>query len=242
MARSLHRLANPGRFRRFAGRLLPWAAGLSALAFVIGLWLALVESPIDYQQKDSVRIMYVHVPAAWMALSTYAVMALASAGALIWRHPLAELAAKASAAPGACFTLLALVTGSLWGLPTWGTWWVWDARLTSVLVLLFFYIGYMALWRAFDDPRRAGRAAALLALVGAVNLPIVKFSVDWWSTLHQPASISRIGAPTIDPAMLRPLLVMYAAFLFFWVAVLLIRMRAELDERRLAVLAAQRSM
>ncbi len=242
MARSLHRFANPGRFRRFAGRVLPWTAGVSALAFIVGLWLALVDSPIDYQQKDSVRIMYVHVPAAWMALSTYAVMALASAGALVWRHPLAELAAKASAAPGACFTLIALVTGSLWGLPTWGTWWVWDARLTSVLVLLFLYIGYMALWRAFDDPRRAGRAAALLALVGAVNLPIIKFSVDWWNTLHQPASISRIGAPAIDPAMLRPLLAMYAAFLFFWVTVLLIRIRAELDERRLAALAAQRSV
>ena len=229
MARSLHRLANPGRFRRISGRVLPWAAGISALAFIAGLWLALVDSPIDYQQKDSVRIMYVHVPAAWMALSTYAVMALASAGALIWRHPLAELTAKASAAPGAGFTLIALVTGSLWGLPTWGTWWVWDARLTSVLVLLFLYVGYMAIWRAFDDPRRAGRAAAVLALVGAVNLPIVKFSVDWWSTLHQPASVSRFGAPAIDPAMLRPLLVMYAAFSFFWIAVLLLRIRAELD-------------
>ena len=240
MARSLHRLANPGRFRRFAARALPWTTGVSALAFTAGLWLALAGSPIDYQQKDSVRIMYVHVPAAWMALSTYAVMALASAGALVWRHPLAELAAKASAAPGACFTLIALVTGSLWGLPTWGTWWVWDARLTSVLVLLFLYIGYMALWRAFDDPRRAGRAAAVLALVGAVNLPIVKFSVDWWHTLHQPASVSRFGAPAIDPAMLRPLLVMYAAFLFFWLTVLLLRIRAELDERRLAALAFQR--
>ena len=242
MARSLHRFANPGRFRRLAGRVLPWAAGISAVAFISGLWLALVASPIDYQQKDSVRIMYVHVPAAWMALSTYAVMALASAGALIWRHPLAELAAKASAAPGAGFTLIALVTGSLWGLPTWGTWWVWDARLTSVLVLLFLYVGYMALWRAFDDPRRAGRAAAVLALVGAINLPIIKFSVDWWSTLHQPASVSRFGTPAIDPAMLRPLLVMYAAFFFFWIAVLLIRIRAELDERRLAVLALQRSV
>ena len=241
MARSLHRLANPGRFRRFAGRVLPWTAGLSAAAFTAGLWLALVDSPIDYQQKDSVRIMYVHVPAAWMALSTYAVMALASAGALIWRHPLAEISAKASAAPGACFTVVALVTGSLCGLPTWGTWWVWDARLTSVLVLLFLYIGYMALWRAFDDPRRAGRAAAVLAVVGAVNLPIIKFSVDWWHTLHQPASVSRFGAPALDPAMLRPLLVMYAAFLFFWATVLLLRIRAELDERRLQALALQRS-
>ena len=148
---------------------------------------------------------------------------------------------RASAAPGACFTLIALVTGSLWGLPTWGTWWVWDARLTSVLVLLFLYIGYMALWRAFDDPRRAGRAAAVLALVGAVNLPIVKFSVDWWHTLHQPASVSRFGAPALDPAMLRPLLAMYAAFLFFWATVLLLRIRAELDERRLQALALQRS-
>ncbi len=240
LAPSLHRLANPARFRRLARRILPWTAGVAAAAFAVGLWLALAASPIDYQQKDAVRIMYVHVPSAWMALTAYAAMALASAAALVWRHPLAEIAAKATAAPGAGFTLLALATGALWGLPSWGTWWVWDARLTSVLVLLFLYVGYMALWRAFDDPRRAGRAAAVLALVGAVNLPIVKFSVDWWNTLHQPASVSRLGAPAIDPAMLRPLLAMYLAFMALWIALVLLRMRAELAERRLAALALQR--
>lgn len=240
MAGSLHRFANPARFGRIARRVLPWAAAVAVVAFGVGLHLSLVGSPIDYQQKDTVRIMYVHVPSAWMALSTYVLMALASAAGLIWRHPLAHVAAKASAPLGAGFTALALVTGSLWGLPTWGTWWVWDARLTSVLVLLFLYLGYMAVWGAFDDRGRAERVAAILALVGSVNLPVVKFSVDWWATLHQPASVSRLGAPAIHPDMLRPLLVMYVGFLAFFVVVLLVRMRAELAERRLAALEARR--
>ena len=240
MARNPHRFANPARFGRLARRILPWAAAVAAVAFGVGLHLSLIDSPIDYQQKDTVRIMYVHVPSAWMALSTYALMALASAVGLIWRHPLAHVAAKASAPLGAGFTALALVTGSLWGLPTWGTWWVWDARLTSVLVLLFLYLGHMAVWGAFDDRNRAERVAAILALAGSVNLPIVKFSVDWWATLHQPASVSRLGAPAIHPDMLLPLLVMYAGFLAFFVAVLLIRMRAELAERRFAALRARR--
>jgi heme exporter protein C len=176
----LHFLANPARFRRFSQRVLP------GLGFATVLMLA-VASPPDYQQGESVRIMYVHVPASWMALFCYTSMAAASAVGLIWRHPVAEMAAKATAPIGACFTFLALLTGSLWGKPMWGTWWVWDARLTSVLILFFLYLGYMALESAFDDPARGTRAASILALVGFVNVPIIKFSVDWWNTLHQPA-------------------------------------------------------
>lgn len=229
----MHRFANPNRFLRLAAAILPWSAGATMLLFAAGLPYALLLSPPDYQQSETVRIMYIHVPAAWMAMGVYAFLALASAVALIWRHPLADLAAKAAAPIGACFTFIALVTGSLWGQPTWGTWWVWDARLTSVLILLFLYIGYMALWSAFDDATRSARAAAILALVGLINLPIIKFSVDWWNTLHQPASISRIGAPTIHPSMLTPLLLMAGAYLAFFVTVLLLRIRGELAARRL---------
>ena len=229
----MHRFANPNRFLRLAAAILPWSAGATVLLFAAGLPYALLLSPPDYQQSETVRIMYIHVPAAWMAMGVYAFLALASAVALIWRHPLADLAAKAAAPIGASFTFIALVTGSLWGQPTWGTWWVWDARLTSVLILLFLYIGYMALWSAFDDATRSARAAAILALVGLINLPIIKFSVDWWNTLHQPASISRIGAPTIHPSMLTPLLLMAGAYLAFFVTVLLLRIRGELAARRL---------
>jgi heme exporter protein C len=176
------------------------------------------------------------VPAAWMALFVYAAMALASAVGLIWRHPLADLAAREAAPIGAGFTVICLVTGSLWGQPMWGTWWVWDARLTSVLVLFFLYLGYLALVHAFDDPTRGTRAGAVLALVGVVNLPIIKFSVDWWNTLHQPASVARLGGPTIDPSMLWPLLVMAVAFKLFFVTVLLIRLRSAVIERKIRAL------
>jgi heme exporter protein C len=229
----MHRFANPTRFLRIAAAVLPWSAVLCVALFASGLLYALVLSPPDYQQKETVRIMYVHVPAAWMAMATYAFMAGASATGLIWKHPLADLAAKAAAPIGAAFTAIALVTGSLWGQPTWGTWWVWDARLTSVLILLFLYLGYMALWNAIEDHARAAKAAAVLALVGIVNLPIIKFSVDWWSTLHQPASIMRMGGPAIHPSMLTPLLLMAAAYAAFFVTVFLLRLRAELALRKL---------
>jgi heme exporter protein C len=221
-------LANPGRFMRFSGQILPWAALATLGLTAVGLYLALVASPPDYQQGESVRIMYVHVPAAWMALFCYANMAGAAAVGLIWRHPVAELAARATAPIGACFTLLALLTGSLWGKPMWGTWWVWDARLTSVLVLFFLYLGYMALNSAFDDPGRGARASAILALVGLVNLPVIKYSVDWWNTLHQPASVVRLDGPAIHPSMLAPLLVMAAAFTAYYLWVLLLRIRSEI--------------
>jgi heme exporter protein C len=219
----------------------PVAVAILVLSLALGLALGLAVAPPDYQQGDSARIMYVHVPAAWMALFVYTAMALMSAVALIWRHPLAEIAARASAPIGACFTLVALATGMLWGKPMWGAYWVWDARLTSVLVLFFLYLGYIALANAFDAAERGGRAASILALVGFVNVPIIKFSVEWWNTLHQPASVLKLGGPAIDPSMLWPLLTMALAFKAFYAAVLIMRMRAALAERRLRALALARA-
>jgi len=227
-----HRFANPARFSRIAARVLPWSTTATIILFVVGLYFALFASPADYQQGDTVRIMYVHVPSAWIAMGCYTFIALMSAIALIWKHPLADIAARAAAPLGAGFTLIVLITGSLWGKPTWGTWWVWDARLTSVLVLFFLYLGHIALTNAFDNPQRGARAAAVLALVGFVNIPIIKFSVDWWNTLHQPASVTRLDAPAIDPAMLTPLLLMALAFLLYFITMLLVRMRSDLNAAR----------
>jgi heme exporter protein C len=235
----LNRLANPNRFMRWSEKVVPWCAVATALLIGVGTWLALFVAPPDYQQGEAVRIMYVHVPAAWMASFVYAIMAGASAVALIWRHPLADIAAQAAAPLGAGFTLLCLVSGSLWGEPMWGTWWVWDARLTSVLVLFFLYLGYIALVNAFDEPVRGARAGAILALVGVVNLPIIKFSVDWWNTLHQPASVFRLGAPTIAPSMLWPLLIMALGFTVFFVTLWLIRMRSALMAAKVRALRLQ---
>jgi heme exporter protein C len=226
--------ANPTRFLRLASRLIPWAAGATAVLMALGLYLALIRAPQDYQQGETVRIMFVHVPAAWMALMVYSFMALAHGTAIVFRHPLADLAAKAAAPAGSCFTFLALATGSLWGRPMWGTWWQWgDARLTSMFVLLLLYLGYLAVWQAVSDPIRAGRIAAIVAIVGFINVPIVKFSVDWWSTLHQPASVFRMGGPTIHPSMLVPLGVMAAAYAMFFLALWLAAMKAEIIERRI---------
>ena len=198
-----------------------------------GLYLGLFVSPVDYQQGETVRIMYVHVPSAWMAMFVYSSISIASAMALIWKHPLADLIGKASAPVGAGFTLICLGTGSLWGKPMWGTWWVWDARLTSVLILFFLYLGYIALNNAFDNPVRGAKASAVLALVGAVNLPIIKFSVDWWNTLHQPASVTRLDAPAIHSSMLWPLLLMALGFTLFYVSILILRVRSEMAAARI---------
>jgi heme exporter protein C len=229
----MHRYANPLRYQRIADAVLPWAGGAAVLLMLLGLYLALFVAPPDYQQGEAYRIMFVHVPAAWMALAVYAMMAVASVVGLVWRHPMAEVAARAAAPIGACFTAIALFTGSVWGKPMWGTFWVWDARLTSVLILFFLYLGYIALHDAFDEPQRGARAASILCLVGSVNLPIIKFSVDWWNTLHQPSSILRLDGPAIHPTMLWPLLVMFLAFLCYFVAVHILRTRAELAERRI---------
>ncbi|HJN26263.1 MAG TPA: heme ABC transporter permease [Rhodospirillales bacterium] len=232
----LHRFANPTRFLRIAAVVQPWMAWATVVLAGAGLYLGLFASPGDYQQGESVRMMYVHVPAAWMAQFCYAGMAIAAAVGMIWKHPLADVAAKATAPVGACFTFLALFTGSLWGKPMWGTYWVWDARLTSMLVLLFLYLGYIALVNAFDDPARGTKASSVLVLVGAVNVPIIKFSVDWWSTLHQPASIIKMDGPSIDGSMLWPLLLMALAYKTYYVWVLLVRIRAEIVANKIRIL------
>jgi heme exporter protein C len=232
----LHRFANPTRFLRLADIIQPWAAGLTIVFVVSGLYFALFHSPADYQQGETVRIMYIHVPAAWMALFCYTALAVASGVALIWKHPLAGLAARATAPIGAGFTFLALVTGSLWGKPMWGTWWVWDARLTSVLILFFLYLGYMALQDAFDDAERGAKASAILAIVGFINVPIIKFSVDWWNTLHQPASVVKMSGPAIHSSMLTPLLLMALAFKAYYIWLMLIRIRGEISSMKVRAL------
>jgi heme exporter protein C len=229
-------LANPTRYLSFSGRLLPFLWGAALIGLALGLYLAFFVAPADYQQGETVRIMYVHVPSAWLSMFGYALMAIASLGTLVWRHPLADVAAKSIAPIGAAFTFLALLTGSLWGKPMWGTYWVWDARLTSVLVLFLMYLGLIALWRAVDDPGRAARAVAILTLVGAINLPIIKYSVDWWNTLHQPASVFRLGGPTIDPSMLWPLIVMALAMTLLFLALSVMAMRNEILRRRIGTL------
>jgi heme exporter protein C len=226
-------LANPSVFLALTRRILPWLALAIVALFALGLALVFAAPP-DYQQGETVKIMYVHVPAAWLSTFIYGVMALASLGTLVWRHPLADAAQKAAAPLGAGFTFICLVTGSLWGKPMWGTYWVWDARLTSVLVLFIIYLGLIALWRSIEDQGRAARAAAILTLVGCVNLPIIKFSVDWWNTLHQPASVFRLGGPTIAPQLLWPLLIMALAFTLLFVALHLMAIRNEILRRRLA--------
>ena len=225
-------LANPQTFMRFSGRVLPWLAGFSIVSLVVGLTLAML-SPADYLQGETVKIMFIHVPAAWVASLAYVVMTAAALGTLVWRHPLAEAAQKAAVPLGACFTFICLVTGSLWGKPMWGTYWVWDARLTSMLVLFITYLGLLALWHTIEEPGRAARAASILTLVGSINLPIVKFSVDWWNTLHQPASVFRMGGPTIDKSMLVPLLVMAVSFTAIFTTLHLMSIRNEVLRRRL---------
>ncbi len=229
---SLWDFANPTRFLGIAGPLIPWLAAATALLFATGLWLALL-APEDYQQGRSVLIMFVHVPSAWLSMFCYSIMTLSALGTLVWRHPLADVSVRAAMPIGAAFTLLALVTGSLWGKPMWGTWWVWDARLTSVLVLFIIYLGLMALARAIEDPVTSARSVAIVTLVGFINIPIIKFSVDWWNTLHQPASVSRFGRPAMDAAFLYPLFAMAIAFTLLFLTLHLMNMRNEILRRRI---------
>src|SRR3954462_10718280 len=228
-------LANPTRFLRLARRTHPWLMEITAAVFVVGLYLV-YGAPADYQQGAPVKIMFIHVPSAWLGMFGWALMSIATLGTWVWRHPLADVAAKGAAPIGAAFTFLCLVTGALWGRPMWGTYWVWDARLTSVLILFLMYLGVIALWRTVEDPSRAARAAAILTLVGAINLPIIKFSVDWWNTLHQPASVLKIGGPSIYPTILIPLLVMAVAFMLLFVTLHLAAMRNEILRRRVRAL------
>ena len=223
--------ANPTRFLNLVDRALPWLAGATAIVFALAL-VQVYGAPDDYQQGATVKIMFLHVPAAWLAMFCWALMSIAAIGTLVFRHPLADVAAKTAAPLGAAFTFICLATGSLWGRPMWGAYWVWDARLTSVLVLFIMYLGLLALWRSVDDPSRAGRAAAILTLVGAINLPIIKFSVDWWNTLHQGSSVVRLDGPAIHPSILVPLLTMAVAFTLLFVTLHLAAMRNEVLRRR----------
>ena len=234
-------LSNPQRFMAFTGPLTPVLWAIAAVLLGVGAWLSF-SVPADYQQGDTVRIMFVHVPAASLGTMVYAALGISSFFALVFRHPLADAAARAAAVPGAAFTALALVTGSLWGQPMWGTWWVWDARLTSVLVLFLFYLGYMALRASIDDEAKAARAAAVLGLVGLINLPIVKFSVDWWNTLHQPASLLRSGGTSVDPVFLPALLTMMAAYAVLFGAIWLTSIRTEVRRRRVLTLRARAAL
>ena len=224
--------ANPSRFLALADRVLPWLAAATLFAFALGVGQAYL-APDDYQQGATVKIMFVHVPAAWLGIFAWVSMSAAALGTLVWRHPLADVAAKAAAPIGAAFTLMCLVTGALWGRPMWGTYWVWDARLTSVLVLFLMYLGVIALWRTIDEPARAAKVVAVLTLVGAINIPIIKYSVDWWNTLHQPASVLRLGGSTIHPTILVPLIIMLAAFTLLFLTLHLAAMRNEIMRRRL---------
>jgi len=231
MMKFFHKLASPKYFYSISGQLLPWLAVSCAALMLAGLYYGLLKAPPDYQQGESYRIMFVHVPAAWMSLFIYVVMAGAGAIGLVWRIKLAEVISISSATVGASFTFLALVTGSIWGKPMWGTWWVWDARLTSELILLFLYLGIIALHNAIDDKRTAARATAILAIVGVVNIPIIHYSVEWWNTLHQGPTVTKFDAPSIHISMLIPLLLMAVAFKLYYAMVVLMRARCEVLER-----------
>lgn len=230
------RLANPTRFMQVSGGLLPWIAGAASVLIAYGLYLVFFVSPPDYQQGETVKIMYIHVPCAWLSMMAYGLVAFSSFGLLVFRHPLADVSAKAAAPIGAAFTLLALLTGSLWGKPMWGTYWVWDARLTSVLILFFLYIGLMALRSSLEDEATAAKLTAILALVGTAILPIIKFSVDWWNTLHQP---STGFTSTIDPSMRWPLLIMALGMTLLFFAMHMKAMRNEILRRRVKAMRLQ---
>ncbi len=224
-------LANPARFLALADAATPWFAIIAAIAIAAGLGWGFA-APEDYQQGMTVRIMYIHVPFAWLSMMIYGIMTVSALGSLVWRHPVADVSIRAAAPIGATFTFLALLTGSIWGRPMWGTWWVWDGRLTSVFILFLMYLGLIALIRAFDEPGRSARGIAVLVLVGSINLPIIKFSVDWWNTLHQPASVFRLDGPTIHPSLLWPLLLSAFGFTCLFISLHLTAMRAEILRRR----------
>jgi heme exporter protein C len=230
IVRFFHQMGSPRYFYNVAGKLTPWFMGGFLITLLVGLYYSFAAPP-DYQQGESYRIMYIHVPAAWMSMFIYVVMAVSGLISLVWRIKMTEVIVISSAAVGASFTFLALATGSLWGKPMWGTWWVWDARLTAELLLLFLYLGIIALHSAIEDKRVAARAVSILALVGVVNIPIIHYSVEWWNTLHQPASITKFDKPSMDISMLMPLLIMAISFKLYYGAVVLMRARAEIVER-----------
>ena len=235
-----HKWGSPKWFYELSGKWLPWLVGAMVTCLLIGVIWALLFVPQDYQQGLTNRIFYVHVPVASISLAFFPLMAIAGTIFLVWRMKLADVVVKVAAPLGAWFTALALASGSIWGVDTWGTWWVWDARLTSVLILFFLYLGYIVLNGAFDDASRGARAASILAVVGAINVPIIKFSVDWWNTLHQPASVVKLDGPAIHMSMLTPLLLMAIAYTAFYIWILAIRVRAEINTSKIRALQIRR--
>ena len=233
--------SNPLRFQKLADKILPYALLLAVMNFLLGLYFAFFQSPPDYLQGETVRIMYVHVPCAWLSLMIYSIMAVCSFISIVFKHTLADIISRSCAPVGACFTLATLITGSIWGKPTWGTWWVWDARLTSELILFFIYIGHILISNAYEDKTKGDRNAAILALLGIVNLPVIKWSVDWWNTLHQPASISKFSSPSIDVAMMTPLIFMSIAFLSFFISLILLRIKGEILIRKIDIIKFSRA-
>jgi len=229
----MFRFSNPKKFQELSDNVYPWINILAFVFILLGLYYSFFNSPPDYLQGETVRIMYIHVPSAWLSLMIYSSMGICSIISLIWKHTLADIISRSCAPIGASFTLVTLITGSIWGKPTWGTWWVWDARLTSELILLFIYLGHIILSNAFDDFRKGDRNAAILAIVGLINLPIIKWSVDWWNTLHQPASLTKFGAPSIDSVMLFPLIFMALGLTFLFVSILLDRIKGEIYLRKI---------
>ena len=230
------KFANPSHFQKLSSKVYPIAFILGVALLIIGLFYSFFGSPPDYLQGETVRIMYVHVPCAWFSLFVYSVMAICSFVSIVFKHTLADIISRACAPIGASFTLATLITGSIWGKPTWGTWWVWDARLTSELILLFIYIGHILISNAYDDIRKGDRNAAILTLIGIINLPIIKWSVDWWNTLHQPASISKFSSPSIDSSMMTPLFFMTFSFLFFFLTIVLLRIKSEIILRKIEII------
>lgn len=226
-----YKYASPANFYPLAGKMVPWFAIPAAVLFVVGLYVGFFVAPTDFQQGDAYRIIFIHVPAAWMGMFLYVLMAIYAAIGWAFNARLSSMMASAISTTGAMFTFLSLVTGSLWGKPTWGTWWVWDARLTSTLILLFLYIGFISLQASIDDPRRADRAGAVLAIVGVINVPIIYFSVQWWNTLHQGATIRLMGKPSMEASMLTAMLIMLAACWLYSIAVVLARLRYIILER-----------
>ena len=236
----IFKFANPLKFQRFTEKFQQVTIHLALVLLIFGLFLCFFNSPPDYLQGETVRIMYIHVPCAWFLLMIYSIIVLCSIFSIVFRHTLADLVSRSCAPIGACFTIATLVTGSIWGKPTWGTWWVWDARLTSVLILFIIYLGLIIINNSYEDKSKADNYASILAVVGAVNLPVIKWSVDWWSTLHQPASISKFSSPSIDTSMLVPLLVMTSSFFFFFISILLVRLRGEIIQRKIDVIMYNR--
>jgi heme exporter protein C len=230
-----NKFVNPGFLVSYMKPLTPWLGVIALLLVAIGLWFSFYNSPIDYQQGNAVRIMYIHVPSAWLGMGIYLFISLSSFFGLVYGHVVAFSLARAAAPIGATFTAICLISGSAWGKPMWGTWWVWDARLTSVLILFFFYIGYIIFSKSFNDFSKGEKFSSILSIIGLLNIPIIKFSVDYWNTLHQPASISKIGSPSIHVDMMIPLLIMTFAFVFIFIHLLIIRLQIELNDRRLNI-------